>query len=184
MLRVLISITALSVALSATTGLAKAPSKASETTQVFEAQHLTSEQLAALYGRLFGPKAGRLIVTGPRLLIKDVEARLANFGPIVRALDTRAHQGTRIYARPARHRLPSELISVVKGVMHQKTMVKPPPVVLVPDDRSGHIIVRTSPKRYRQIDRLLRRLDRPHPAGKRLFVTEGADRARALGWTQ
>ena len=123
-----------------------------------------------------------MTIVGRRFIVRDMQSRLASFGPIMEALDTRVRRGTRIYVRPVRHRRPSELAGVLRDTLNP--LPKGSVLRVIPDDRSGRLIVQTSPSRYRQADGLLRRLDRPHSGGNRIFLMEGADRAKALGWTR
>ncbi len=129
-------------------------------TRVFELRELDATRAAALHRKLLGPHPGTRVVPderGGRLVVHDTAERLGWFAALVAALDVPDPQGARIYARPTVYRTPTELAELAREVLGAAGRE----VLLVPDDRSAILLVRTGRETYAQLDGLLRRLDRP-----------------------
>ena len=115
----------------------------------------------ALYERVIGLAPGAHVSIGkdPKSMVAhDTPERLARFRMLVSMLD-RGEQGSdRLYVRPIAHMLPSDLARMVLDIMNPKARQT---MMLVPDDRSGKLVVRTTSAVYKRLDLLIRRVDIP-----------------------
>ena len=91
------------------------------------------------------------------VVVKDTPERLKRFHALLTALDHQGAAAAKIYLRPVRYLLPSELVGVAAEVMDD------PELRMIPDDHSRQLVVMCRPKTYLQLDRLLRRLDVASP---------------------
>ena len=115
----------------------------------------------ALYKRVIGIAPGAHVSVGkdPKSMVAhDTRARLARFRVLVSMLDRGEGARDRIFVRPVAHMLPSDLARMVLDVMNPKARQT---MMLVPDDRSGKLVVRTSSAVYKRLDLLIRRVDVP-----------------------
>lgn len=171
-----------SVAILPTEALAEvSPSRAVVVTEVIEAHHISVAHLSALHQRVMGDvEASKRVMVGGKLLLTDTQARIASFRALIEGLDRRSEPGSKTFVRPVRYRSPSEIMEVLRP------LIKPlrATLIMAADDRSGHLIVRAPASQYASLDRLLRRLDIPPRRQRGLYLLEGADRARTLGWTR
>lgn len=137
------------------------PAPTTHVTQVFELRVMEPERAAALHGKLLGPYAGTRVIVpqGKRrkLVVHDTRERLAWFARLVALLDVPGADEDRIFARPVAYRTPTELADLTRDVLGTAGRE----VLLVPDDRSATLLVKTSRDTYAQLDQLLRKLDRP-----------------------
>lgn len=115
----------------------------------------------ALYERVIGLAPGARVAIGkdPKSMVAhDDPERLARFRVLVSMLDQGEGGKDKVYVRPVAHMLPSDLARLLLDVMNpaaRQTML------LVPDDRSGKLVVRASSVVYKKLDRLIRRVDIP-----------------------
>jgi len=132
-------------------------------TDVLFLAYLPPERAVMLWERVLGA-AGEAHVSVGRadtVVAYDTPPRLARFRALLTALDTPGAAAERLYLRPVVHLPPSALAAL----LHEALDDPRAPLVLVPDDRTGQLLVRATPARYATLDRLARRLD--VPAGDR-----------------
>lgn len=115
-----------------------------------------AERALTLYERVIGQSGESSAMVGRQpnmLVVRDTPERLARFRRLLAALD-RGGAERRLYVRPVSHLAPSALASLLAELA-------PADVRLVPDDRSGALIVSATLTDYRRLDALIRRLDVP-----------------------
>ena len=125
----------------------------------------------ALYERVIGLAAGARVSVGkdPRSMVAhDTPERLARFRVLVSMLDRAEGSADRLYVRPVAHMLPSDLARMLLDVMNPKARQT---MLLVPDDRSGKLVVRAPSVVYKKLDLLIRRVDIPSRTKKSIRVT-------------
>ncbi len=143
--------------------LAGARSDDSYRTDIVFLRAMSAERAMALYDRVIGQQGESVVVQGrdeDTLVVKDTPARLARFRALLAALDRGSARGERIFVRPVVYLTPSALTVLVERVFDAEGW---PAVVLIPDDRSRQLVVRTTRAHYDTLDALIRRLDQPVP---------------------
>ncbi|TNF23447.1 MAG: hypothetical protein EP329_27525 [Deltaproteobacteria bacterium] len=166
----LVMLIALGLAAPAATARGASPSPAAVTaadsyrTDVIFLAHMPQKRAIALWEKILGPAGEARIIVGRAgtVVVYDTPPRLARFRALVEALDS-GDASAHIYLRAVVHLPPSALADLIARVLGDAGGEGR--LVLVPDDRSGQLLVRTTPERYRVVDRLARRLD--VPAGDR-----------------
>ena len=121
---------------------------------------ISGAHAVTLYERVLGaPVAGELRVDAAAkyLIVRDTRVQVRRFAELVALLKRPGKAERRLYVRPVIHLGASELASRLEAVLASRA----PGMVLVPDERSGQLIVRTTWKHYQLIDRLARRFDVP-----------------------
>lgn len=121
-----------------------------------EENGMGAERALTLYERVIGKSGESSAMVGRQpnmLVVRDTPQRLARFRRLLDALD-RGGADRRLYVRPVTHVAPSQLASLLAELA-------PADVRLVPDDRSGALIVSATLPDYRRLDTLIRRLDVP-----------------------
>lgn len=139
---------------------AAAPDESQETVVIF-LQSMSVDHAIALYGRVLGNQAGSAISEGRSagtVIVRDSPERVARFRTLMKALD-RGGDGGHLYIRPVVSLRPSDLAALARETIDGEAAWDG--VVMVPDDRTDQLVVRATPERYRALDKLLRRLDRP-----------------------
>lgn len=118
---------------------------------------LGAERAVTLYQRILGETGESRVTVGRQpnmLVVRDTPERLKRFRALIAALD-HPGEGQRLYVRPVVHVAPSALAALI-----EQTGAFPPDLLsVVPDDRSGHLVVRARLADYRRLDLLLRKLD-------------------------
>lgn len=141
-------------------------------TEVMFLDGMPAERAISLWERVIGPQAGATIIQGRAanvVVVKDTPARIARFRTLMKALASTGADA-HIYLRPVLYMEASELAAVVSNVAGQSDAMKD--VALVPDDRSGQLVVSATPARYRALDALMRRLDVPATTPRRVIGVE------------
>lgn len=126
-----------------------------------------AERALMLYERVIGRSGEGSATIGRQpnmLVVRDTPERLARFRALIRALD-RPGAERRLYMRPMTHVAPSQMARLVGDLL-------PEDVRLVPDDRSGNLVVSATLDDYRRLDALVRKLDVPGQ-GRQIRVTPG-----------
>ena len=126
-----------------------------------------AERALTLYERVIGRSGEGSATLGRQpnmLVVRDTPERLTRFRALIRALD-RPGAERRFYVRPMVHVAPSQMATLVGDLI-------PDDVRLVPDDRSGHLVVSATLSDYRRVDALVRKLDVPGQ-GRQIRVTPG-----------
>ncbi len=130
----------------------------SRVTRVLELEAMTAVAAVALWLEVSGPIEGASAAPGPHartLILQDTPRRIERFEGLLALLDVPAQTELRIYVRPVVHRLASELAALVKETFGTRI------AAAVPLDPSDTLVVRAPWEVYQEIDRFLRRLDRP-----------------------
>lgn len=133
-------------------------------TEVVFLGDIPASRATALWERVIGPEPEAFIVPGKSpdmLVVKDTPERLTRFRSLLKALAGTAPD-EHIYVRPVVHMAPSALVDLLMEVLVEPNGTGPR---LVPDDRSGRLVVVTTAARYRAIDKIARTLDTP-PRGR------------------
>lgn len=128
-------------------------------TEVIFLGDLPAERALALHERLIGQSGESTAVLGKSpnvIVVKDTPERLKRFHALLKALDVKGAAELRVFIRPVQHVLPSDLVTLASEVIAEGALAK---VRMVPDDHSRQLIVMTTAKTYRALDKLLRRLD-------------------------
>ena len=134
---------------------------------------MSATQAILLYDTVLGSAPGATITASPAgdaVILEDSPARVSRFRDLITWLDRPGPNGRRIYARPIRHRAPSDLLEVTRRILGD-TLGRD--VALAADDRSAHLVVRARPEEYASLDRLWRRLDVAPRDERRIFVLPG-----------
>lgn len=129
------------------------------------------ERAMTVYDRVIGARGESSITVGRQpnmLVVRDTPPRLKRFRALLTALD-RPGEDARVFIRPVHHLAPSELAARVAEL----DVFDPAAVQLVPDDRSGQLVVSASLAEYRRLDALIRKLDVAGGAGRQIRVTPG-----------
>jgi len=156
-------------------GVRAEPARQSYRTEVIFLKALPAERALLLHERLLGAVGESNIVRGRQpnvVVVKDTPERLARFHALLAAFDKEGAARLRIFLRPVQHVLPSELAALAGEVLDD------PGVRMVPDDRSGHLVVMSRSEAYQRLDRLLRKLDVPSDKGRRIRVTPAPSDSR------
>jgi len=138
-------------------------------TDVIFLDALSAEAGVTLYERVIGFGPGTHVAVGadPRSIVAhDTPERLARFRVLVSMLD---HGGEklRLFVRPVVHLAPSRLATLLLDITNPKARAT---FTLVPDDRSSKLVVRANAPVYDRLDTLIRRLDVPARAARRVHV--------------
>jgi hypothetical protein len=115
----------------------------------------------SLYERVIGLVPGARVAVGkdPKSMVAhDSPERLARFRVLVPLLVRGEGGKERLFVRPVAHMLPSDLARMLLDVMNPNARQT---MLLVPDDRSGKLVVRASIAVYKKLDLLIRRVDIP-----------------------
>ena len=115
----------------------------------------------SLYERVIGLAPGARVAVGkdPKSMVAhDSPERLARFRVLVSLLEVGEGGNERLFVRPVAHMLPSDLARMLLDVMNPEARQT---MLLVPDDRSGKLVVRASRTVYKKLDVLIRRVDIP-----------------------
>lgn len=142
---------------------------------------LPPARAVALWERLVGPRGEARAMEGRAntIVVHDTPRRLARFRALLEHLDTPGGARERLYVRPVIHLEPSALAALVREVL--EPLPDGVTLLLVPDDRSGQLVVRTTARRYATIDRLARRLDVPaHERQRAIRTVPAPDRELPL----
>lgn len=134
-------------------------------TEVIFLEGLPAERAILLHQRLLGPAGESTIVLGRQpnvVVVRDTPERLRRFHRILDALDQRGAAKKHIYVRPVRHLAASELARLAEEILAAQE--GDDAVKMVPDDRSGQLVVMCRRDTYFALDRLFRRLDAPADA--------------------
>jgi|GEM_PF-1537029 len=139
-------------------------------TDVIFLEHMPQTRAIALWEKVIHPAGEARIIAGRAgtVVVYDTPPRLTRFRALLKALDVGGAEA-RIYLRPVVHLAPSALADLIDRVLGDARGRDR--VVLVPDDRSGQLLVRTTSARYRVIDKLARRLDVPTAERRRAIRT-------------
>ena len=152
---------ALLAALLNPSALASDPKPEQFRTDVIFLDAVQASRGVALYKRVIGLAPGARVAVGkdPKSMVAhDTQERLARFRVLVSMLDHEHNPKERIFVRPVAHMLPSVLARLVLDVMNPKARRT---MILVPDDRSSKLVVRSTGPIYKKLDLLIRRLDIP-----------------------
>jgi general secretion pathway protein D len=100
------------------------------------------------------------------LVVTDTRRNIARMEGLLRAVDA-PDSRERIYIRPnpAQPGSPAGDVQIERAELVQRVLSSAgDEAVVVPDERTGQVIVITSRRNYERLDRLMRRLDRAPPA--------------------
>lgn len=128
-------------------------------TEIIFLQVMTPARAMLLFDRVIRSGSQSVIVEGkgPNVVVaRDYPAQLARFRELLADLDRPGEAGARIYVRPVQFVVASALAQTLEGMYDS---AEPPR--MVPDDRTGQLVVQTTPERYRALDKLIRKLDVP-----------------------
>lgn len=132
-------------------------------TDIFFLEAMSADRAVTLYEKVLGIGPETRVMKGkdPRTVVaRDMPDRLARYRVMLLVLDTPTTRRLKIYVRPMAHRTPSEVAGLILETLSEKQRRD---LTLVPDDRSGRLVVRTHAVFYQRLDRLIRRLDVPLP---------------------
>ena len=128
-------------------------------TEVIFLQAMSPARAKLLFDRVIrsGPHAVIVQGRGPNVIVaRDFPAELSRFRGLLAELDRPGEADARIYVRPVQFVVASALAQTLEGMYDS---AEPPR--MVPDDRTGQLVVQTTPERYRALDKLIRKLDVP-----------------------